>query len=95
MPYYVYMLASRSRVLYTGFTNNITRRVWEHRKGTVPGFTKVYRVNRLVWYEPHDRPRSAIAREKQIKRWGRGKKIWLVEQENPNWLDLAANWCSG
>ena len=92
MPYYVYILASRSRTLYTGVTNNISRRVWEHREGEIPSFTKRYRIHRLVYLEPHEDVRIAIAREKQIKAWRRAKKVALIEVGNPAWDDLAAGW---
>ena len=76
--YYTYIVASRSRTLYTGVTNNITRRVSEHREGVIAGFTKRYRVHRLVWYEPTRDVRRAIAREKEIKGWSRAKKEALI-----------------
>ncbi len=90
--YYTYIVASRSRTLYTGVTNNITRRVWEHREGLIPGFAKRYRIHRLVWYEPTRDVRRAIAREKEIKGWSREKKINLIEAQNPTWEDLAEPW---
>ena len=87
--YFVYMLASKEQgTLYTGVTNDILRRVEEHRKGLVPGFTKKYSVKRLVWFESHEDIREAIAREKKIKRWRRGWKRSLIEESNPHWLDL-------
>ncbi|OFV94937.1 MAG: endonuclease [Acidobacteria bacterium RIFCSPLOWO2_12_FULL_54_10] len=92
MPYYVYILSSRSRNLYTGVTNNLTRRVAEHRQGLIPGFTSRYRIHRLVYYEPYRSIRSAIEREKQIKGWLRAKKVALIEKHNPTWDDLAADW---
>ena len=92
MPYYVYTLASRSRVLYTGVTNNLTRRVWEHRTGLIPGFTRQYRIHRLVCFEVFQSVRAAIAREKQIKGWLRKKKVALIEERNPTWEDFAADW---
>lgn len=89
MPYYVYMLASRRRgTLYIGVTNNLIKRVYEHRNGLVPGFTKKYKVYRLVWFEIHDDIREAIAKEKRMKRWQRAWKIELVEQQNEDWHDL-------
>jgi putative endonuclease len=85
------MMTNRSRVvLYTGVTNDLARRVWEHRNGTVKGFTKTYKVDRLVYYENHADPRDAIAREKEIKGWIRSKKNALVETLNPTWSDLSA-----
>ena len=92
MPYYVYILCSRSRNLYTGVTNNITRRVAEHKQGLVPGFTHKYRIHRLVYLEPHEDVRAAICREKQIKAWRREKRVALIERDNPAWDDLAAGW---
>ena len=92
MRYYVYILSSRSRNLYTGVTNNITRRVSEHREGRIPGFTSRYRIHRLVHFECHSGVRAAIAREKEIKGWSRAKKIALITAGNPAWDDLAAEW---
>jgi len=90
--YYVYILASKSRVLYIGVTNNLTARILQHRSGEIGGFTSDYRVDRLVYYEQHAWIQRAIAREKQLKRWRREKKVWLIEGENPTWEDLAADW---
>ncbi len=87
--YYVYILASRSRILYTGITNHLVRRIQEHRDGLGPGFTSRYRIHRLVYFEMFHDVRAAIAREKQIKGWGRPKKVVLIEQRNPTWEDLA------
>jgi putative endonuclease len=87
--YCVYILASRSRNLYTGVTNNLERRMIEHRDGLVPGFTSKYRISRLVHFEQFGDIREAIAREKEIKAWRREKKIWLIERQNPKWEDLA------
>ena len=91
--FFVYILASYSKVLYVGVTNDLRRRVYEHRLGLV-GFTSKYRVNRLVFYECTANPVAAIGREKQIKGWLRSKKVALIEQTNPTWLDLAADWYS-
>jgi putative endonuclease len=87
--YCVYTLASRSRNLYTGVTNNLERRMIEHRQGLVPGFTSRYKVFRLVAFELFGDIRDAIAREKEIKGWRREKKIRLIERDNPTWADLA------
>jgi putative endonuclease len=87
--YCVYILASRSRNLYTGVTSDVQRRMIEHREGLVPGFTSRYRIFRLVHYEQFADIRDAIAREKEIKGWRREKKIWLIERKNPTWQDLA------
>ena len=88
--YYVYIMASRSRTLYTGVTNNLERRVHEHTQGLVAGFTRQYRIHRLVYYEVTDDIRTAISRETQIKGWRRAKKVALVEAVNPTWEDLSA-----
>ena len=88
--FYVSLMTNRSRVvLYTGITNSLVRRVREHQNGDIEGFTKKYRVNRLVYYENFDDPRDAISREKEIKGWRRGKKNALVETLNPKWTDLS------
>ena len=85
----VYILASHYHgTLYIGVTSNLLRRIWSHKQGLVPGFTDTYRVNRLVWYELHERMESAIAREKVMKEWKRSWKIQVIEQENPEWRDL-------
>lgn len=90
--YFVYIMASRSRNLYTGVTNNVIRRTAEHKLGTVPGFTSRYRLYRLVYVESFPDIRRAISREKQVKSWRREKKIALIEQANPTWKDLAEKW---
>jgi len=85
----VYMMASRRHgTIYTGVTSQLPNRVWEHREGLSPGFTKIYAVHRLVWYEPHDSMTTAIQREKSIKKYRREWKINLIERENPFWDDL-------
>jgi len=87
--YYVYIMASRPYgTLYTGVTNDVAHRSAQHRGGQIPGFTKRYKVNRLVWFERFDDIRLAIQREKSIKRWPRQWKINLIERENPHWDDL-------
>ncbi|MBV8755566.1 MAG: GIY-YIG nuclease family protein [Hyphomicrobiales bacterium] len=89
MAYYVYLLASRRYgTLYLGVTNNLVRRVYEHKTKAAPGFTKRYNVDRLVWFEIHDEILSAIEREKKLKKWRRDWKIRLIEESNPNWADL-------
>jgi putative endonuclease len=90
--FYVYIMASLSGVLYTGVTNNIERRVYEHKHKLVPGFTSKYNVERLVYCEDHRTARDAIAREKSIKGFLRVKKNTLVESMNPGWLDLSEGW---
>jgi len=87
--YFVYILASRTRVLYTGITNSVMRRTLEHRSATSFGFTQRYRVWRLVHFERYQYVRNAIAREKQIKSWTRARKIALIEETNPTWEDLS------
>jgi len=82
-------MASRSGVLYTGVTSNLSKRVGEHKEGQIPGFTKKYKVTRLVYYESMQDVNAAIAREKQIKRWRREKKVRLIETINRDWNDLA------
>jgi len=90
--YSVYMLASRSRVLYIGMTNKLHRRVWEPKNDLIDGFTKGYKCHRLVYYESFDDVANAIDREKQLKRWNRTKKEWLIHQRNPTWEDIAGEW---
>ena len=91
--YYVYILTNRTnRVLYTGVTNDLVRRVYEHREKFVEGFTKKYNVTKLVYYETTGDIESAIVREKQIKGWLRKKKITLIESVNPEWRDLSLDW---
>jgi putative endonuclease len=90
--YWVYILASRSRVLYTGVTNDLARRVNEHKQGLTHGFTQKYRVTRLVYFEEFVDVHAAIAREKQIKAWARAQRVKLIEARNPTWEDLAQNW---
>jgi putative endonuclease len=87
--YHVYIMASASGVLYTGVTNFLERRVREHKHKIVEGFTKQYDVTRLVYYEPHGQIKSAISREKQIKRWRREKKLTLIRSMNPKFRDLS------
>jgi putative endonuclease len=89
MTYYVYLLASRKYgTLYIGVTNDLIRRVYEHRSKVVDGFTRRYDVDKLVWFEVYDDVLSAIAREKELKKWRRDWKIRLIEEQNPNWMDL-------
>ena len=89
--FYVYILASYSKVLYLGVTNDLLRRIHEHRQG-LAGFTARYRVRRLVHYEVTGNAASAISREKQLKGWLRKRKVELIESTNPTWLDLAGSW---
>jgi putative endonuclease len=90
--FYVYILASRSRRLYAGVTNDLNRRLREHRAGAPGSFTQRYRIDRLVYFESTHDVRIAIAREKEIKAWSREKRIRLIEARNAGWLDLAADW---
>jgi putative endonuclease len=90
--YFVYILTNRSGTLYTGVTADLERRFWEHKTGALDGFTKRYKIDRLVYYEEFGNVREAIVREKQIKGWGRKKKIDLINSVNPKWLDLADGW---
>ena len=86
---YVYIMASnRNGTLYVGVTNDLSRRVYEHRTGAADGFTKKYDVKRLVWYEPHGDIEMAIRREKTIKRWPRKYKLNVIEEMNPEWDDF-------
>jgi putative endonuclease len=87
--YHIYILASRSRNLYTGVTGNLHQRMIQHRQSLVPGFTSRYRIFRLFHLEQFGDIRDAIAREKEIKGWRREKKIRLIERHNPTWRDLA------
>ena len=89
MPYYVYLLANQKYgTLYLGVTNYIIRRVYVHKSKAVAGFTKRYLVDRLVWFEVFDDPTTAITREKELKKWRRDWKIRLIEEHNPQWIDL-------
>ena len=91
--YYVYLLTNWSnKVLYTGVTNDLKRRLYEHTEGLADGFTQKYHVHKLVYFEVTTDVRSAIAREKQIKGWTRAKKNALVETSNPGWADLSKTW---
>jgi len=93
--FYVYILSSKSRVLYTGITDDIYRRTWEHKNDVNPGFTRDYKVHRLVYYETFKYVGNAIAREKAIKRWLRRKKVALIRSTNPTWEDLSESWFDG
>ncbi|MGA7675242.1 MAG: GIY-YIG nuclease family protein [Rhizomicrobium sp.] len=87
--YYVYILASkRNGTLYIGVTNDLARRVWEHREGLIPGFTKKYAVKMLVYYESFDDINAAIHRETRLKKYKREWKINLIQQNNVEWRDL-------
>jgi putative endonuclease len=88
--YFVYIVASPSRTIYIGFTNDLRRRVDEHKMKEIPGFTASYNVHQLVWFEEFADPAAAISREKQLKGWRREKKIKLIESMNPAWDDLSS-----
>jgi putative endonuclease len=89
MAFYVYILASRRNgTLYIGMTDNLIQRVWMHRNGALPGFTRKYGVNTLVWYEQYESRESALTRERQMKRWNRTWKLQVIERMNPRWADL-------
>jgi putative endonuclease len=90
--YFVYVMASKSRTLYTGVTNNLERRVLQHKSKRAPGFTQEYNINRLVYFETFGDVRAAIQREKQIKGWLRAKKVALIIKNNPAWRDLSQGW---
>jgi putative endonuclease len=85
-------MTNRSRTIYTGVTNNLIRRVYEHKQKLITGFTEKYNIDRLVYYEETSGVEAAIAREKQIKGWLREKKIILIESMNPEWQDLSIGW---
>ena len=94
MAYYVYILASRrDGATYVGMTNDLVRRVFEHRQKAIPGFTSKYNIAQLVWFEIYEDPISAISREKELKKWKRSWKIRLIEVENPKWMDLYESIC--
>ena len=90
--YFVYIMSSLSKVIYVGVTNDLFRRVFEHKNGTSDGFSKQYKTTKLVYFEKFGDIRDAIYREKQIKGYRREKKVALIEKENPNWIDLANEW---
>jgi putative endonuclease len=94
VPYYVYCMANRRNgTLYIGVTNDLIRRVFEHKTKTAAGFTARYGLDKLVWYECSDDPTSAITREKALKTWRRAWKLALIEQTNPDWADLYDEIC--
>jgi putative endonuclease len=89
--YHLYIMASASGVTYTGVTGHLERRVTQHQQKLVPGFSRMYNTTKLVYFEPFNDVRTAIAREKQLKRWRREKKVTLIEKQNPQWRDLSAD----
>lgn len=89
MSFYTYLVCSvRNGTLYCGHTDNLAERIWKHREKALPGFTAKYGVHRLVWYEVHETRDAAFNRERRIKKWNRAWKIQLIEERNPQWLDL-------
>lgn len=86
--YYVYIATNNSKTLYIGVTSNLKKRIWEHKEKLAEGFTKKYNIGKLVYFEQTENPISAIEREKQLKKWRREKKVWLIEKNNPEWKDL-------
>ena len=91
MNYYIYILSNKKNgVLYVGVTNDLLRRIYEHKQEVVAGFTQKYHIHNLVYYEQYDDIRNAITREKQIKKWNRQWKIDLIEKDNPEWNDFYA-----
>jgi putative endonuclease len=88
--FFVYIMTNRSRTLYVGVTNNLERRLYEHKQKLVPGFTAEYKIGKLVFFETTPSVLSAIEREKQIKGWRRSKKVALIERDNPLWKDLSS-----
>jgi len=90
--YYVYIMTNNSKTLYTGVTNNLNRRVYEHKNKLIQGFTAKYNITKLVYFEICTDINQAIAREKQIKGWLRKKKVYLIESVNPEWNDLSQEW---
>ncbi len=90
--YYVYIMTNSSGTLYTGVTNDLQRRVAEHKSGRGGGFTRRYKITRLVHFEETNDARTAIEREKRIKGWRRSKKVELIERDNPRWKDLSEGW---
>jgi putative endonuclease len=96
MPeYYVYIMTNKSRTLYTGVTNDLERRVYEHKHKLIKGFTSKYHITKLVWYETFPDIQQAIEGEKRIKGWVRSRKITIIEAQNPNWEDLSQVWYEG
>jgi len=93
--YYVYIMASRTKTLYVGMTNDLERRAYEHKHRVMKGFSSKYNVSRLVYFETIGDVAAAIRRERQIKGWRRARKIALVESANPEWDDLSDGWQIG
>jgi len=90
--YYVYIMSSKTGTLYIGMTNDIKKRIYQHKNHLIPGFTNKYNIDRLLYVETVSDPISAISREKQIKKWRREKKIAIIDSMNPDWKDLSDGW---
>jgi putative endonuclease len=90
--FYTYIVGSLSGTLYIGITNNLARRIWQHKQHEIAGFTAKYKADRLLYFESFDDVRVAIQREKQWKGWKRQKKVALIEAQNPHWVDLSREW---
>lgn len=90
--YYVYIMSNQSGTLYVGMTNNIKRRVYQHKKHLIPGFAEKYNIKHLLYVETVSDPLSAIGREKQIKKWRREKKLAIIDSQNPDRKDLSQDW---
>jgi putative endonuclease len=90
--YYVYIMANAGRMFYTGVTNDLERRVFQHKHKLIPGYTTKYNITRLVYYEATASVLAALAREKQIKGWLRSQKVAMIESANPGWRDLSEDW---
>ncbi|APY00410.1 GIY-YIG nuclease family protein [Lacinutrix venerupis] len=91
--YYMYILSNKKNgTLYIGVTNDLERRIFEHKKKLIEGFTKKYGLNKLIYFEQFQYINDAIEREKQLKNWNRSWKIELIEKENKDWTDLSSNW---
>ena len=89
MAFYVYIVANkRNGTLYIGLTDDLVKRVWQHREGLLPGFTKRYGLKLLAWFEQHESRESAFQREREMKKWNRAWKLDLIEKQNPGWRDL-------
>jgi putative endonuclease len=90
--YFVYMMTNRTHTLYVGVTNDLARRVYQHKHKLLAGFTSHYAIDRLVYFEQCNDARAAISREKQLKGWRRARKVALIESVNPRWQDLSRRW---
>ncbi len=90
--FYVYILSSLSKTLYVGITSDLKGRMWQHKNKVLDGFTKKYNIDRLVWYKETNDWHDAFEGEKRIKKWRREKKIALIEESNPEWMDLSEKW---